>query len=147
MHPLRRQVQGVAVGLRIVQSDGAARLHRARRDTVVHQVERNLPIGFGERPVRRLGVAGLPVQGDVPLRLGPEHGRAVGHRLGHAGHGGQFRIVDDDGFGGIARKRQTFSDHHGHDLARVAYLVIGHQRTRRCPGRLAVGAAHTGEAG
>ena len=77
MHVLGRGMQGEATARGVVLSDGAPRLQRRRRQTVVHQVEGGDVRGRGEGPVDGPAITAFPIDADVVRGSVPDvRGRA-----------------------------------------------------------------------
>jgi hypothetical protein len=76
---LRRHPQRVGTSRRIVLGDGTATFDRRRQQALVDKPLLDDDLGFGESPVRRLGIAALPLHDDVARRDLVELRRAFGH--------------------------------------------------------------------
>ena len=126
------------LGAGVVFADRRARLDRVRHQAVVDDVELGDVLGRLERGVDRFGVAEMPLIDRVVRRDLVDLRRAWRLRLAGIGHRRQHLVIDFDLFGGIARLRQRFGDHHRHRIADMAGLADGERRMRRHLHRRAV---------
>ena len=125
----------VAVG-GVVVANGAAGLHRVRRDAVVHEFQRRYVRGIGERRIDFRLVAQGPVVADIARRFLVHHRAAAGDGGLHVHRGRQFAVVDHDGFRRLVRRGLALSDDHGDRVAHVADLAFRQDRMLRlCHGR------------
>ena len=120
---LARRVERVLAGRALIARDRGARLHGARHEPVVPQVERRDMGGRSERMIRRGRVAELPITADVvrhivpdKRRTGLDGGSAVGDRFEHV-------VVDFDCGQRIERRESRRGDDDGDRFTDVAHLV------------------------
>ena len=116
---------------RVERGDGAARLHRHRRNALVDEVELDADGGARERGRRLLGIAVAHLGGDVVGSVGRERGRAGRGRGGDVGDGGQLLVLDDHAVDRIARGLARFGDDGDDRLADVARHFVSERAARR----------------
>ena len=139
MRILAGGVQGVFVIRRAIFTDGAARLHRVRDQTVVDQLKG----GDVVRALDRLIGRGAVILDPAPVKalVGADlvvHIIRAAQRLFHVDDGGQLFDIDLDGFRGIARLGFGLCDNGGIGVADVADLAMGENRALGLLHRFAV---------
>ncbi len=128
---LRGVPQRKRAGAGIVIADRRARLDGVRHQPIIDDVELGDVLGRLERGVDRLGVAEMPLVDRIIRRDIVDLRRAGLLRRRGIGDGGQHRVIDFDFFGGVARGRQRFGDHHRDRIADMAGFAVGQRRMRR----------------
>ena len=96
-------------------------------------------LGFRESGFRRSSIAIADSGRDIIRRIGPNHRRTRGDRIGRIDDRWQNFIVDDNCFAcglGIGPRRRK---HSGNRLTRETYNLMRQQTARRCLHRRAIG--------
>ena len=87
--------------------------------------------GAGNGGIGRRAIAHLPIEQAVRLGFRPDQRRAGSQRGFDAGHGGQFFIIHENGFGTGAGRLAGFGDNKGDTITHEAHAIIGQQHARR----------------
>ena len=132
---LRRRPDGHRAFARLVVRHHASRLHRRRREALVHHPLRDDDLGLGERLVDRrvvdgaggahAGAARHQRHRQVVREGGMNDRRLPGHRLFEIDDGRQRVVRHDDRVGGVARDVAIARHDDGDRLAAVADRVDG----------------------
>ena len=125
MRVLGRGPERVAALAPVVFADGRARLDRARRETVVGELERRDVGRGGEGGLRRSCIADAPVVGDVAAELRVHERRPRLDRRGEVGDCGERLPRDLDRSCGVRRGVRVFGDDEGYRIAHMAGLAVG----------------------
>ena len=125
---LRADMQRVALGLRIVFGEDAARLERRDHDAVDREIERHDLRRLGESLVAFVAVAQAPIERNIARLLVPQHRRARLHRLGRIDHRRQRGVIDLDQIERVLRRGQTIGDHQRDRIADMAHFIRRQQR-------------------
>ena len=116
---LGRDMRGVAAARRIIRDD-AARLHRVGDDAVVVEREVYDMRRRGEGFIDGGGIAGQPLEAQIARRFVGDNRGVGGAGCHRVGHGRQWRVVDDDRFGGVERDLAGLGDDQRDRLAGIA---------------------------
>ena len=122
----------------VVDPGRAARLDGAGHRAIVDQVERDDPLGGGERGLCRRPVAFFPVEAGIVRRLVPQLGRIRTCGLRRLGDRGKRRIGDIDPLRRGERLGLRLGDHHRHRVSDMPDPHLGDDRVRRAEGVRAV---------
>ena len=130
---LAAHAQRDAAGCLVVARQNRTRLDRARRDTLVHEVEHHDVRRLVERLGRSASVAVPYLGGDIARRGGPYQRRAGGHGVIEVGDHRQRLVTHVDRLGRIARLFGALRDHCRNGFADEADGVDGERVPRgRC---------------
>ena len=145
VHMLAVDVEGVALGLRVVDAERAARLDGVHDQAVVDQLDLHRMGRGREGRLRGRPVAVLPDAGEVARRLRPELGRTRLPRLRRVHHRRQRRVVHVHQVRRVACGGEGLGHDHGHRLADMAHAAHGQHRVGRIAGGAAVRALQLDE--
>ncbi len=138
--PTGSRVDRVAPSGRVEVADGGAWLHRHAGHAVDAAVERDDVRGARERGVRRGGIAGLRLDGDIRRARIP-HGDCAGRdRVRRRDDRGQRAPLHGHSLGTVARGERRLGDDHRDGLAGEAGAIDGQGQRLRDEERRAVGA-------
>ena len=122
---------GVAVVIRVVMADAAARLHRVGGDAVDHGAVAHDVVGLGEGGIDRRLVADLVEERLVAGIVVPHRGRAGRQRRLGGDDRRQRLVIDRDELGRVLRLVQRLGDDEGDGLADIAHALVRQNRLRR----------------
>ncbi len=129
--PLQRGVDGVAALGRLVEADGAARLHGRRGDAVDDELVLDHMRGARKRRVGRLLVTLDLDEADIVRAILPNQRHAGIDRVAGRDHGRQRLVIDLDQFGGVDRLEIGLGDDEGDIVADHPHPVLDQRRIAR----------------